>query len=84
MCNFWNFGPWPTKLVVKQSAKAHGPLVLHITKFGRSQIWTDHYIQNVDFSYNLELNLFQSSLKKNSPGGFLKVLSLGIDLSQEF
>ncbi len=26
MCNFWNFGPWPTKLVVKQSAKAHGPL----------------------------------------------------------
>ncbi len=27
MCNFWNFGPWPIMLVVKQSAKAHGPLV---------------------------------------------------------
>ena len=27
MCNFWNFGPWPTMSVVKQSAKAHGPLV---------------------------------------------------------
>ncbi len=28
MCNFWNFGPWTTMLVVKQSAKAHGPLVV--------------------------------------------------------
>ncbi len=30
MCNFWNFGPWATKLVVKQSAKAHGPLVIYL------------------------------------------------------
>ena len=27
MCNLWNLGQWPCKLVLKQIVKAQGPLV---------------------------------------------------------